>query len=403
MSRRRKRKKNKETHEGQQPSSPSDSHVDSPVEKASEPTRETLLEPTNKKLEPIPVRRMDEPSLSKDDELHDLGDDFEDESPSQSDTSISLPSGENKKELRTIRRAEQTAASKDHKSEDELAESPRKHRLRKTSEIATSQKDELGSLDELQDESPSSAVDDLPKAPLPEPKPESEPELQSDSEPVAVADISPDSPPSKDSPPNSAKDWVKSRLTSLSLVEQASLGILITILLVAGIWSTNVVSARIPNTVIASKLKFPLKGESVVIADLESYWRSPIREGKEVDEGVSESIAIIPEIKVTLHPDSEAKALRFLFRDEEGRYVGDSSTVLISGANFAPAEDVTATTKGKVAIIRSTTGFQHEGELISYLADENFQWEVVILESKDGEKYTEFMAIPISANRNDKS
>ena len=224
-----------------------------------------------------------------------------------------------------------------------------------------------------------------------------------------VAESAPSSPEAteevieNDSEVRSVRSTIQNALGSLSIVEQASIGLLTVILIVAGFWSASVVSARIPNTVIASKLKYPLKGDSVVIASYDSYWRSPIREGEKVDEGVSESIEIIPEIKITLAPDSKAKALRFLFRDEEGRYVGDSSTVRISGSKFLPSENVTSITQGKSALIRSTTGFEHEGELISYLADEKFQWEVVILESKDGLKFTEFMAIPISANRKDNS
>ncbi|MGJ8724226.1 MAG: hypothetical protein ACSHYB_06695 [Roseibacillus sp.] len=239
-------------------------------------------------------------------------------------------------------------------------------------------------------------------------KPQEEPQPEQQKAPQ-VEESHPDTPPltpeanKADSEKFSFRTLVQNSLGSLSLIEQASLGALTVILVVAAFWSTSVVSARIPNTIIASKLKYPLKGEAVVLASYESYWRSPIREGENIDEGVSESIEIIPEVKVSLDSNSKAKALRFLFRDEEGRYVGDSSTVKISGSTFLPSENVTSSTKGKSAIIRSTTGFEHEGELISYLADETFQWEIVILESKDGIEYTEFMAIPISANRKDNS
>ncbi len=202
---------------------------------------------------------------------------------------------------------------------------------------------------------------------------------------------------------HSFRGWLKRTLASLSLLEQASVGLLIITLLVAAFWSTSVVSARIPNTIIASKLRYPLKGESVVVANYESYWRKPIREGASADEGVSSNIQIIPVVELTLAAESKAKALRFLFRNEDGRYVGDSTTVTISGSNYQPAIDVTAVTSGKKAIIRSTTGFEFEGELIAYLADDDFQWEVVILESKDGKTFTEFMAIPISANRREQS
>ena len=402
MSRRRKRKK-------LNPSEDNDlgeSKVPSPSE--SEPKKPSKAEekPSIKADEEPPSPKKPETVVDLDEELEiELGDDFELNEPSSPERQSSLPSSENKRQARTVRRVD---IAPEEAIESELlpeAESPapeKKHRIVQSGEQAgapeiNSDNDELAKDDFLEKingkvdddlETPEAVTSDI-KDPEVEPAPEETPA------PSLAADTNAED--------QSLRSVALGNFKALSIIEKVSLGMLALILVVAAIWSSSVVSARIPNTVIASKLKYPLEGDSVVIASYDSYWRSPIREGENEDEGVSEAIELIPEVKISLDPKSKAQSLRFLFRDEEGRYVGDSSTVDISGAKFLPADSVTATTKGNTAIVRSTTGFEHEGELISYLADETFQWEVVILESKDGIQYTEFMAIPISANRKDNS
>lgn len=106
-------------------------------------------------------------------------------------------------------------------------------------------------------------------------------------------------------------------------------------------------------------------------------------------------------VKVTLNPESKAKALRFLFKNEEDRYAGDASTLIASGGKFSSSNTKSAKVKNKQASVNSTTGFYNEGALIAYLADQKARWQIVILESKDGKEFQEFISIPISAIRND--
>lgn len=404
MSRRRKRKKERASEEGAE-------QKREPLTESSFPAPETLpdLSPESSEAPEEPpapetaIPAATETAQTLLDELDlELSDDFGDDPRTISEAKPTLPSGDSKVSMREMRKPVEEQEDEARTRVKASEETPSKHqRMRKSADLTIDAPDALGDLED----------DPLEREPIPEK--EGAPVVSQESaqesalppvdEPPAPAATIPQKNDSEAEPKPQTPllQRVKDTLGSLSMLEQASLGLLFVTLIAGAIWSSSVVAARIPNTVIASKLKYPLRGESVIIANLESYWRSPIREGDQADEGVSQSIEIIPEIRITVAPDSKAKSLRFLFRDEEGDFVGDSSTVRLSGGKFLPATDVTTTTNGNVATIHSTTGFQHEGELISYLADDKFQWEFVILESKDGREYREFMAIPISARRND--
>jgi hypothetical protein len=191
------------------------------------------------------------------------------------------------------------------------------------------------------------------------------------------------------------------QFSTLSILEKASLGILTAGLLAFAIWATASVAATIPENPDAENTRFPVEGENAVLASVETFWRKPVRSGDNIDEGVSRDIELIPAAKIQLGEKSKAEALRFLFRDEEGRYAGDATTVRIANGKFQDSGANTARANGRTVIIRATTGFLHEGEIISYLSDDNFQWHLMILESDDGSEFKEFLTIPISARRKD--
>ncbi|MBK1833393.1 hypothetical protein [Roseibacillus ishigakijimensis] len=233
------------------------------------------------------------------------------------------------------------------------------------------------------------------------PSPESmspEPETPEDQTPAAAAEEKTASSKSDSQTPPPAQPGGK-WLAAFSPLEKILCGLFL-IALLGGIIATRItLSQHFTPPVEASRLKFPLEGKSLVVANAETYWRNPVREGANRDEGVSRTIELIPEVKLTLGDNSQAKALRLLFRDEEGRFAGDPTTLTLTGSTFALSTSPTAVTAGSTATIRATTGFKQEGDLISYLADDNFTWEFVLMESADGQNFEEFMAIPISAKR----
>jgi hypothetical protein len=194
---------------------------------------------------------------------------------------------------------------------------------------------------------------------------------------------------------------LRRRLAALSVLEKASLGILTVALLAFTIWATSSVAATIPENPDTKSADFPVAGESAVLASVETFWRKPVRSGEDIDEGVSRDIELIPGAKITLAKNSKAKGLRVLFRDEEGRYAGDATTLRIADGKFVDRGGNTSRIEGRTASVRATTGFLHEGEIISYLSDDNFQWHLVLLESGDGSEFKEFLAIPISARKKD--
>lgn len=422
MSRRRKKKKAQNRQQTSKPDpmpTPKNASIpkeDPPSEMAESATPEPAAKPVSKpKAEATesvskPQTKPDAKSII-DTELDLAPDEYFDENSSgSSEKKVSLPSPEEKTQKLRKTAAIPAATDSSQKSPlnaDDQSPSPsnKRDKMRKN-ETTLPSEDELGDLDDYLEEEITETPEELEKKPK-EPKALSEDIEPPSEKPSDLADE--ENPKSVIPGPNepieqkSILETLKEKLFSLSLIEQVSIGLMTLILVVAAFWSINVVSARIPSAVETSQLKFPYEGQHAVLASLETYWRSPIREGEDADEGVRTSIELIPEVKIALDPSSKAKALRFLFRDEEGRYVGDASTIRASKGKFQTSDVDTATSKGSSAIVHCTTGFHHEGELISYLADDEFRWEIVVFESKDGTKFKEFLAFPISAIRNDKS
>lgn len=190
----------------------------------------------------------------------------------------------------------------------------------------------------------------------------------------------------------------KQALASLSTLEKASLGLLTAGLLVFGIWTISNVVAVVPENEVNARPKFPVTGESAVLQNVETFWKKPVLEGPNRDEGVSSQIELIPAARITLAENSKAKALRFLFRDEAGRLVGDAATLTIEGSQFVqtPGQGKVAAGNRAVATVGATDGFLHQGEIISYLSNQEFTWYLIILESADEVEFKEFLTMAIS-------
>lgn len=435
MSRRRKRKKATRNPSEDLPESVTDSPANQSTQLPHQDPSEESKSPSDDLVE------KELPPLDQDEGLNPELDDYFETDTTPAERQIDLPTADEKIGMRSmhtngLEEKEGVSLTNEEDPKDRIAKISNKRERMWNSQPIEVKADDLGEFGELEelsdlDDAPSSAAEETtasektvppagqsekeklakkasPKKPIeaysesksPETK-RTGPETEEESPSKLADEPAPQSPPKPSPAGEPLGTRLKQGLRSLSLVEKVAIGLVTVVLTVAAIWSITEVSARIPNTVEASKLKFPLKGDYTALANLETYWRSPIREGADADEGVSETVKLIPEIVVTLDPKSQAKALRFLFQDENGRYSGDASTVKISGANFLPSDSQTADTKGASATVRATTGFQHEGEIISYLADDQFQWELIIFESKDGRTYQEFISVPISAIRKD--
>jgi hypothetical protein len=118
---------------------------------------------------------------------------------------------------------------------------------------------------------------------------------------------------------------------------------------------------------------FPVKGEHAALAGAETYWRPPVREGDARDFARRE-VKMIPVLEVTLDPDgSPDGALLVIFRNGEGKPVGDSIRRSFSGGRFDSSGDATIS-------FPATDGFAAQGDFNAYRTGKGESWMAEILE-----------------------
>ena len=146
------------------------------------------------------------------------------------------------------------------------------------------------------------------------------------------------------------------------------------------------------NTSTKSAVDFPVRGESVVISKIETYWRKVDREE---DIGIQLNINFIPAAQVTLK-SSDTGSLRFFFENPKGDIVGDSVTRRFSGGVFNDTGKDTAN-------IHSTGGFADLGDYNDYLTEQVHFWNLVIKEGAgaqpEGKDFKEIVRMRISPKR----
>ncbi|MEM9079316.1 MAG: hypothetical protein AAGC74_01340 [Verrucomicrobiota bacterium] len=262
--------------------------------------------------------------------------------------------------------------------------------------------DELGDLDEVEDlleegaSETTESTNQVSSEKVPEQSERLVPDSQ-ESEPVpSTPQTNVSNPTTQDALPFPKSIFAV--LKKLTAIETVSLSLLVIFLFSIGMWAATAGLNLLPEKNDHSQIRFPFKGHHVEFKSLKTYWRDARHDGPEADEGVSNEIALIPVAKLEITPKSTDGRLRFLFRDETGAYVGDTTTLRHSGGKFTTTTEPTAETDGSKLTLRATTGFERTGELISYLADPTFRWHLVVLEEKEG-KFYEILAYPISTNR----
>lgn len=118
---------------------------------------------------------------------------------------------------------------------------------------------------------------------------------------------------------------------------------------------------------------YPVKGEHAMIAGADTYWREPIREGASRDVARRE-VAMIPVLDLTLDKDqTNAGALRIIFRNSEGTPIGDSITRSFSGGRFDASSDP------KISF-PATDGFIDQGSFNGYRTRAAKPWTADVLE-----------------------
>ena len=146
------------------------------------------------------------------------------------------------------------------------------------------------------------------------------------------------------------------------------------------------------NTSIADDADFPVRGENVVIKDIETYWR---KANRKKDIGVQLNIKFIPAAEVTLK-SSGAGSLRFFFQNPKGELVGDPVTRTFSGGRF---ED----TGEKTTDLHSTGGFEDLGDHNEYLTEKIDFWHLIVMEGAGldatASSYKEIIRMRLSPKR----
>ena len=112
----------------------------------------------------------------------------------------------------------------------------------------------------------------------PPPLPTPEPVEQAAPEPAAA---SPEPVPTPAAPAEKrVKKKEKSKVSKLSIIEKISLLIVITFLGGVAAWGVSLYYKHAPEgELITFDTDFPIQGDSVTVSEVETWWRSPVREG----------------------------------------------------------------------------------------------------------------------------
>lgn len=109
---------------------------------------------------------------------------------------------------------------------------------------------------------------------------------------------------------------------------------------------------------------FPVRGNHIVVIDAETYWREPVTEGDDADT-VRLGVALLPVIDLKFKTDPGM--IRLLFRNSEGRLVGDPITRAVKGEQSLS--------------LSATTGLRDTGMFSAYRTGEMEPWVVEVFEA----------------------
>jgi hypothetical protein len=151
----------------------------------------------------------------------------------------------------------------------------------------------------------------------------------------------------------------------MRLMEWAALAVLALVITALAIgayfWSIHRLPKKAPRW---QQISFPMKGERFEIKNATTYWRAPVTEGPDRDP-IRRGTSLMPVIE--LEVAGGPAALRVIFRDDQGRGVGDPIIRSI-------------TTSGKFALA-ATAGFEDPGMHAAYRTEELEPWVVEVSEA----------------------
>ena len=159
----------------------------------------------------------------------------------------------------------------------------------------------------------------------------------------------------------------------LSFIEKISLVAVVACLLGAAAWVVSTFYRDAPQgKLITFNEDYPAKGNKVSIEEVETWWREPIRTGKDADVGVVVGSNLIPCARIKISEGSST-SLRVTFRDSDQQLVGDTINLLIENGKFVE-------TGSEEISIHSTAGFENPSRINSYDNEDINPWSLAIIE-----------------------
>jgi hypothetical protein len=147
-------------------------------------------------------------------------------------------------------------------------------------------------------------------------------------------------------------------------------------------WSIHLLPKETPQWKL---VEYPVKGEHLEIKNATTYWRAPVAEGPDADP-IRRGTRLIPVVELELV--GGPAALRLIFRDEEGRGVGDPII------RFVPSS-------GKLALA-ATAGFEDPGMHAAYRTEQLEPWSVEVSEATQvdapGSSFSKILKLNLSSD-----
>ena len=165
--------------------------------------------------------------------------------------------------------------------------------------------------------------------------------------------------------------------TPLTALEKNSLLVVILFLFGAVAWGLSTFYNHAPEgTLVVFDENFPVEGKLVSVAEIETYWRKPVRKGVNADR-VRLNARLIPCARVKLTGGGDA-ALAFSFRDGEKALIGDSISLAVVDGKFMlnGSEEI---------VINSTAGFTDLAEINSHINGDVPPWSLLVTEGEPGQ------------------
>lgn len=181
--------------------------------------------------------------------------------------------------------------------------------------------------------------------------------------------------------PTPQAEKISAPMKGLEWVGLVVLAVLICALAIgAYFWSIHLLPNETPPW---QKIAFPVKGERFEIKNATTYWRAPVLEGPDKDP-IRRGTRLIPIVELELA--GGPAALRLIFRDDEGRGVGDPIIRHVASS-------------GKIALA-ATAGFEDPGMHAAYRTEELDPWSVEVSEAagvdSPGSDFSQILKINLS-------